>query len=91
MRQKRWIELLSNYDYMIQYYPRKVNVVADALEHKVYDGLAYIQEVRRPLIRELHKLLDEKVIFETEELVALLAHFQTKSNLVDHIKATDEK
>nr|GFA42586.1 putative reverse transcriptase domain-containing protein [Tanacetum cinerariifolium] len=31
MRQRRWLELLSDYDYKIRYHPRKANVVADAL------------------------------------------------------------
>nr|GEW40940.1 putative reverse transcriptase domain-containing protein [Tanacetum cinerariifolium] len=34
MRQRRWLELLSDYDYDIRYHPRKANVVADALSHK---------------------------------------------------------
>ncbi|GJV13194.1 putative reverse transcriptase domain-containing protein [Tanacetum coccineum] len=34
MRQRRWLELLSDYDYEIRYYPRKANVVADALSRK---------------------------------------------------------
>ncbi|GJR43491.1 putative reverse transcriptase domain-containing protein [Tanacetum coccineum] len=34
MRQRRWLELLSDYDYEIRYHPRKVNVVADALSRK---------------------------------------------------------
>nr|GEY15840.1 reverse transcriptase domain-containing protein [Tanacetum cinerariifolium] len=34
MRQRRWLELLSDYNYDIRYYPRKVNVVADALSRK---------------------------------------------------------
>ncbi|GJS51711.1 putative reverse transcriptase domain-containing protein [Tanacetum coccineum] len=34
MRQHRWIELLSDYDYDIRYHPGKANVVADALSHK---------------------------------------------------------
>ncbi|GJZ26562.1 retrotransposon protein, putative, ty3-gypsy subclass [Tanacetum coccineum] len=34
MRQRRWIELLSNYDCEIRYHPRKANVVADALSRK---------------------------------------------------------
>nr|GFB55131.1 putative reverse transcriptase domain-containing protein [Tanacetum cinerariifolium] len=34
MRQRRWVELLSDYDYEIRYHPRKANVVADALSRK---------------------------------------------------------
>ncbi|GJW83422.1 putative reverse transcriptase domain-containing protein [Tanacetum coccineum] len=34
MRQRRWLELLSDYDCEIQYHPRKANVVADALSRK---------------------------------------------------------
>nr|GEU55430.1 putative reverse transcriptase domain-containing protein [Tanacetum cinerariifolium] len=34
LRQWRWIELLSDYDYEIQCHPRKANVVADALSQK---------------------------------------------------------
>ncbi|GKC88376.1 reverse transcriptase domain-containing protein, partial [Tanacetum coccineum] len=34
MRQHRWLELLSDYDYEICYHPGKANVVADALNRK---------------------------------------------------------
>nr|GFC04890.1 putative reverse transcriptase domain-containing protein [Tanacetum cinerariifolium] len=34
MRQRRWIELLNDYDFEIRYHPRKANVVADALSQK---------------------------------------------------------
>ncbi|GJU99246.1 hypothetical protein Tco_1328517 [Tanacetum coccineum] len=34
MRQRRWLELLSDYDYEIRYHPGEANVVADALRRK---------------------------------------------------------
>ncbi|GKC35848.1 hypothetical protein Tco_1048232 [Tanacetum coccineum] len=34
MRQRRWLELLADYDCEIRYHPRKANVVADALSQK---------------------------------------------------------
>ena len=34
MRQRRWLELIKDYDLEIQYHEGKANVVADALSRK---------------------------------------------------------
>ncbi|GJV47895.1 putative reverse transcriptase domain-containing protein [Tanacetum coccineum] len=39
MRQRRWIEPLSDYDCVIRYHPRKANVVTDALSMKDKDPI----------------------------------------------------
>jgi ribonuclease HI len=36
LRQRRWLELIKNYDLNIHYHPGKANVVADALSRKHY-------------------------------------------------------
>jgi hypothetical protein len=36
LRQRRWLELIKDYDIRINYHPEKANVVADALSHKKY-------------------------------------------------------
>jgi hypothetical protein len=34
MQQRRWVELIKDYDCIIDYHPGKANVVMDALSHK---------------------------------------------------------
>jgi hypothetical protein len=36
MRQRRWLELIKDYDLEVHYHPGKANVVADALSRKVH-------------------------------------------------------
>ena len=56
MRQKRWIELLKDYDCIIQYHPGKENVVAHALSRKSFGSLAAIKGCQRQLIKDLGSL-----------------------------------
>ncbi|XP_070046659.1 uncharacterized protein [Nicotiana tomentosiformis] len=56
LRQKRWLELLKDYDIDILYHPGKANVVADALRWKSMGSLAHLEACQRPLAREVHQL-----------------------------------
>nr|GEU47901.1 putative reverse transcriptase domain-containing protein [Tanacetum cinerariifolium] len=57
MRQRRWIELLSDYDCEIRYHPGKGNVVADALSRKDREPLRV-----RSLVMTVHTNLPEKIL-----------------------------
>ena len=43
MRQRRWIELLKDYDCNILYHPGKANVVVDALRRKSYGSMSTLR------------------------------------------------
>ena len=61
LRQRRWLELLKDYDCSILYHHGKANVVADALSRKSGGSLAHISTERRPIIKELHELIDQRL------------------------------
>jgi ribonuclease HI len=54
MRQRRWLELIKDYELEIHYHPGKANVVADALSRKSQINLM----VARPMPYELAKEFD---------------------------------
>ncbi|KAL5540690.1 hypothetical protein UlMin_043342 [Ulmus minor] len=55
MRQRRWLELVKDYDCEILYHPGKANKVADALSRKISTQLLAIQVLPIPLQREIIK------------------------------------
>ncbi|KAJ9536067.1 hypothetical protein OSB04_un000770 [Centaurea solstitialis] len=50
MRQRRWLELLNDYDCEILYHPGKANVVADALSRKEKSGTIKVVALRAKLL-----------------------------------------
>jgi hypothetical protein len=49
MRQRRWLELIKDYDPSLQYHPGKANMVADALSRKVYVNFLSTEELPEDL------------------------------------------
>ncbi|XP_050222497.1 uncharacterized protein LOC126672585 [Mercurialis annua] len=86
LRQRRWMELLKDYDCTIQYHPGKANVVVDALSRNSAGSLAHTLVEKRPMIREVHSLFDQGVQLKVSYLGSLLAQMTIKPTLNDQIK-----
>ncbi|GJX24283.1 putative reverse transcriptase domain-containing protein [Tanacetum coccineum] len=59
MRRRRWIELLSDYDCEIRYYPGKANVVADALSQKERNKPLCVRALMMTVHNDLPKQIRE--------------------------------
>ena len=84
LRQRRWLELIKDYDCTIEYHPGKANVVADALSRRLESSLSHMRSGYLPLLVDLRAL---GVILEVEDSGALLAMFHVRPLLVDQILA----
>jgi hypothetical protein len=79
MRQRRWLELIKDYDLGVHYHPGKANVVADALSRKDHCNHLELEPVSEPLCEEIRRLNLEVV--PQGILYALTAEY----NLYDRI------
>ena len=81
LRQQRWMELIKDYDYVIDYHSGKANVVADALSRKSMQTL-------RALISHLSLIDDDTVVAELIARPSLLNRVleaQKKDEKIDAI------
>jgi ribonuclease HI len=56
LRQRRWLELIKDYDLGINYHPDKANVVADALSRRSHLNMLATRELLPELCTEFEKL-----------------------------------
>ncbi|KAI3744785.1 hypothetical protein L1987_57877 [Smallanthus sonchifolius] len=67
MRQRRWVELLNDYDCQIHYHPGKANVVADALSRKNHVMLQCVRiqtDIQNRILEAQHVSVTEGNMYE---------------------------
>ena len=79
MRQRRWLELVKDYDCGIHYHPGKANVVADALSRKGEASLSMMRALSPQLTDEINNL-------GVEIITQGLANMTLQSDLFERIK-----
>ena len=84
------MELLKDYDCSILYHPGKANVVADALSRKSAGSLAHISTERRPIIKELHDLIDQGLQWKVTKM-CLIAQFRVRSVYLERVKTAQKR
>ena len=83
LRQKRWLELIKDYDLVINYHLEKANVVMDALSRKSSITLAHIYTAYVPLLSDMKTM---GINFDYDGYSALIASFVVRPTLVDWIR-----
>jgi hypothetical protein len=88
LRQRRWLELIKDYDLGINYHPGKANVVADALSRRSHVSQLVVDSMSFELCEEFDKL-NLRIVANTE-----VTEIEVCSNLLQEIQkgqVEDEK
>ncbi|XP_028094961.1 uncharacterized protein LOC114294970 [Camellia sinensis] len=81
--ERRWLELIKDYDLQIHYHPGKANTVADALSRKNMGNLANLVTEQKELATELDRMEIDLVLHGQE---AIMAAVMAQPTLLEEIK-----
>ncbi|KAI3667676.1 hypothetical protein L6452_42745 [Arctium lappa] len=85
MRQRRWLELLKDYDCELQYHPGKANVVADALSQKEYSHGVQTTFAR---VEVVSSLIDKIKASQSEALLEV--NLKSEIMVKQHLQLTED-
>ena len=74
LRQRHWMELLKDYDMSLHYHPRKANVVADALSRLSMGSLSHVEEGKKEMVKDIHRLANLGVRLLDSEDGGVIVH-----------------
>ena len=89
LQQRRWMELLKDYDYTIEYHPGKANVVADTLSRKSGSSLAHLRVNYMDNLIALRGLNADMQINDRGALIVTLKIRPVLSQRIQELQSTD--
>ena len=87
MRQRRWMELLKDYDCEILYHPRKPSKVEDVLSWKLTMVVASMMVKKWNLLREIP---NSKFRLDVNNLASVMATLSIQPKIIQRIKALQQ-
>ena len=84
LRQRRWLELIKDYDLIIDYHPMKANVVANALSRRTIAPIAFVRSEYLPMLLSMRT---SGVALDVDDCGALLAQLTMRPLLLDEIRS----
>ena len=85
MRQRRWLELIKDYDCSINYHPGKANMVVDALSQKSSSFSVALLTTQKEIINDLERMGIEIVMGDSQ---AFMASLTIQPTLIEKIKSS---
>ena len=74
MRQRRWLELIKDYDLNIQYHLRKANVVADTLSKKASCNCTLVERNVDSLCQDMQRLNVSQIAKGSLSMLQVTSH-----------------
>ena len=79
--------MLKHYDTSVLYHPEKANVVADALSRMTMGSVSHLDEAKKDLARDVHRLTRLGVRLESSPYGGAIVHHSSESSLVVEVKS----
>ena len=91
LHQRKWLELLKDYDMSVLYHLGKANVVADTLSRLSMGSVAHVEDSKKKLSQEVHQLARLGVRLVDTEEGDIWVQSSSKSSLYSEVKENQDR
>ena len=85
--QRRWLDLLNDYDMSVLYHPVKANMVVDSLSRITMGSVSHVEKSKKDLVKYVHRFARLCVRFEDSPNGSFSVHHNTESSFVVEVNS----